>query len=281
MIKIIDVVEPFVKNYEASIDYLNDYYSKYEENYEEYFKYHCLHVEEKKKKAINLHPTKLQEILPMRDLFLVNIPIITNTYESMFPIKFTKDVHLLVGIYGSNAYTYRQYNPEVAFCLEKLPYHEKHIQLIIAHEFGHVTHHLFSDTNQISWDKVDWTNPYTWLLQEGIAIYLSTQIVQANLDEYFAFGEDKEWMLFAQENESRIAQMILEDLEKEIESKPFFKEWFSINGGKHFEHMRLGYYLGYKVVVNLVERFGIEEVLTLWEKNECNEMMKKQLQKLM
>lgn len=96
--KIIDVAEPFVKNYEASIEYLNEYYSKYENDYKEYFKYHCLHVEEKKQKAIDLHPAKLQDILPMRDLFMKNIPKIINTYESMFPITFTKDVHLLVGL---------------------------------------------------------------------------------------------------------------------------------------------------------------------------------------
>lgn len=276
--KIIDVAEPFVKNYEATIEYLNDYYSKYENDYEEYFKYHCLHVEEKKQKAIDLHPAKLQDILPMRDLFMENIPKITNAYESMFPITFTKDVHLLVGLYGSNAYTYRQYNPEVAFCLEKLPYHEKYIQLIIAHEFGHATHHLYNDIKQISWDKVDWINPHTWLLQEGIATYLSTKIVQADLDEYFAFEEDKKWILFAQENESRIANKFLEDVENGIEYGPFFMEWFSINGGNHFTYMRLGYYLGYRVVVNLVERLGIEEVLTLWGKHDFKEMMKKQLQ---
>ncbi|WP_374017139.1 hypothetical protein ABU162_23570 [Paenibacillus thiaminolyticus] len=205
--KIIDVTEPFVKNYEASIAYLNDYYSKYEIDYKEYFKYHCLHVEEKKQKAIDLHPAKLQDILPMRDLFMENIPKITNAYESMFLL-----------------------------------------------------------------------NPHTWLLQEGIATYLSTKIVQADLDEYFAFEEDKKWIPFAQENESKIAHKFLEDLENGIEYGPFFKEWFSINGGNHFTYMRLGYYLGYRVVVNLVERLGIEEVLTLWEKHDFKEMMKKQLQ---
>ncbi|WII39841.1 hypothetical protein [Paenibacillus thiaminolyticus] len=70
----------------------------------------------------------------------------------------------------------------------------------------------------------------------------------------------------------------MEDVENAIEYGPFFKEWFSTNGGNHFTYTRLGYYLGYRVVVNLVERLGIEEVLTLWEKPDFKEMMKKQLQ---
>lgn len=280
MMKIIDVVEPFVKNYEASVEYLNAYYIKYEKDYEEYFKYHCLHAEEKKHKAIDLHPRKLQDLLPMRDLFLEYIPKITKTYESMFSIHFTKDVHLLVGLYGSNAFTYRQYNPEVSFCLETLTNHKKYIQLIIAHEFGHATHHIYNDIHRIAWNKVDWMNPYTWLLQEGIATYLTTKLVRADLDEYFTFKEDKDWALFAHENESRIARKFLEDIEKGVENSLFYKEWFSINGGKHFIYMRLGYYLGYRVVVKLVEQLGIEEVFMLWDKNDFIEIMKKQLQML-
>lgn len=280
IVRIIDVAEPFVKNYEATKNYLDDYYTKYEKDYEEYFKYHCLNVEEKKRKAIKLHPTKLQDILPMRDLFLEYIPVIAETYESMFQINFTKDVRLLVGLYGSNAFTYRQYDPEIAFCLEKLPFNKTHIQLIIAHEFGHATHHLYNDTNQISWDKVNWNNPYTWLLQEGLATYLSTKIVEAELDEYFAFEEDKKWIQFASENESRIAEKYTEEMAEGIENAQIYKEWFSISGGHHFKQTRLAYYLGYRVVVNLVDLMGIEKVLLLWGETQFKEIMKEQLQKL-
>ena len=45
---------------------------------------------------------------------------ITRDYEQMYDITFTKDVHLIIGLYGSNAFTYRQIIPEIAFCLEKL-----------------------------------------------------------------------------------------------------------------------------------------------------------------
>ncbi|MCD5324559.1 MULTISPECIES: DUF2268 domain-containing putative Zn-dependent protease [Pontibacillus] len=277
--KIIDVVEPFVKDYKPTVFYLDEYYSTYQQDYEQYFMYHCLHKEQKKERAIRLHPKKLPELLPMRDVFLREIPRIAGEYESMFSIQFTKDVHLLVGLYGSNAFTYRQYNPEVAFCLEKLPYNEKSIRLIIAHEFGHATHFVYSNQNNLSWDLVDWNSPYTWLLQEGIATYLSTRIVEADLDEYFSFEADVEWISFAQEQEARIASLFQEDVEN-IDARSMMKEWFSINGGAHLGVTRLGYYLGYQIVTNLLKRYDIEEILMLWEKDSFTAIMKEELQQI-
>jgi len=277
--KIIDTVQPFVEGYIPTIEYLNEFYLQFKENYEEYFKYHCRNVEEKKHLALDKYPRKLADLLPMRDLFIRFIPKIAMMYEKMYGIQFTKDVHLLVGLFGSNAYVYRQYNPEIAFCLEKLPNHPTYIQIIIAHEFGHATHQLFCEKQKISWEKVDWQSPYVWLLQEGIATYLSTKIVDARLDEYFAYEEDLEWLQFASKNEAEIAERFLQDLDKTDEVM-IFHEWFSINGGENFGFARLAYYLAYQLVKHLFDHMSEDEVFMLWEHPEFENMMKQQLQEL-
>ncbi|TFD94416.1 DUF5700 domain-containing putative Zn-dependent protease [Jeotgalibacillus sp. R-1-5s-1] len=276
--RIIDTATDFVENYESTLDYLNRFYKKHEEEYAFYFERHCRNVVEKKHKALLLHPEKLDEILPMRDIFFEEIDSITKAYEAMLPVRFTQDVHLFVGLYGSNAFTYRQYNPEVGFCLEKLSGERTHIQVIVAHEFGHAAHHIYNDTFGTDWEKVDWMSPLTWLLQEGIATYLSKQVVQADFDEYFAYEKDQEWMDFAVGNESLIAERFLDDLQS---GEDIFKEWFSINGGAHFGFTRLAYYLGYKVVEKLAEKYSIEELLTLWVKETFKEEMLDELRGLL
>ena len=67
------------------------------------------------------------------------------TYRQKYNVEFTKDVHIIVGAYGSNAFTHRQIIPEVTFCLEKLSSDDKHLKVIIAHEFGHTLHNILSD----------------------------------------------------------------------------------------------------------------------------------------
>ncbi|WP_155590928.1 hypothetical protein [Lysinibacillus cavernae] len=59
----------------------------------------------KKQAALEKHTLKLPDLLPIRDMFQASIPIITVQYEKMYDIHFTKDAHLLVGLYGSNAFT--------------------------------------------------------------------------------------------------------------------------------------------------------------------------------
>lgn len=271
--KIIDTASLFVRDYEPTIAYLDNFYARHADEYAHYFERHCLNSEEKKKKAIHKHPEKLQDILPMRDLFFEEIPRITRAYEEMFPVTFTKDVHLFVGLYVSNAFTYRQCNPEVGFCLEKLPYNRKHIQLITAHEFGHATHHIYNDAHETDWEKVDWLSPLTWLLQEGIATYLSMQLVEADFDEYFAYEEDKEWIQFVLENEVQIAKRLFDDIKSGMDPGRLMKEWFSINGGSYFNYTRLAYYIGYKIVERLAEQYSMEEVFTLWVTDGFQEEM--------
>lgn len=129
-----DVVTEFIEHYEPSIGYLEQYFERNPQHFEEYYKYHCLNKEEKMKNALSKHQMKLSDINQMKLMMPSFIHEITKKYVETYLIHFTQDVHLLVGIYGSNAYTYRQYNPEIAFCLERLSSKEDHFKAIIAHE---------------------------------------------------------------------------------------------------------------------------------------------------
>lgn len=142
-----------------------------------------------------------------------------------------------------------------------------------------LVHCLYSDKHAIEWDKIDWLHPITWLLQEGIATYLSKKVVHAGLDEYFAFEEDPIWLEFAETNQSSIAQQFLTDLTTH-DATYVFKEWFSINGGQHVQVTRLAYYLGYHIVKQLIAEFGEHRILLLWDKENFHEMMMQPLQKM-
>ncbi|RSK34937.1 hypothetical protein [Bhargavaea beijingensis] len=274
--KIHDTVTYFVSNYEPTEEYLDHYYNQFKNHYTEYFAYHCHNVAQKRKDAIKKHTNKIAELIEIKDRMHGAILEIKSQYENIYGVRFTKDVHLLVGLYGSNAYTYRQFSPEIAFCLEKVPASNTHLQILIAHEFGHATNNLFSIKQGIEWENVEWMNPLTWLIQEGIATYLSTQIIDGRLDEYFAFEEDPEWILFARNHSTIIQLQFVHDL-NHYSSQEIFKEWFSINGGGHFGVTRLGYYIGYMVVKKLIQELGEEQVLSLWARDDFFEIVKSQL----
>ncbi|WP_042473575.1 hypothetical protein [Bacillus ndiopicus] len=274
--KIIDVATEFVEHYEPTTTYLEQYFARNKEHFEEYFTYHCHNKEQKMEAALTKHPLQLQAIRAMALSMPALIKEITDFYETAYNIQFTQNTHLLVGIYGSNAYTYRQFIPEIAFCLEKLSAQEEHLKVIIAHEFGHATHNLISLQEKINWQLVDWGNPYIWLLQEGVATYFSMKAVQAHEDVYFVYYDDPQWLVFCQENEQNIIEKFRDDLQQ-LSAQNIFKEWFSINGGTRFGYTRLAYYIGYRCVQELVAKYGELEAVTLWKTSAFQKQMQEQL----
>lgn len=274
-----NLASEFVENYEPTLSYLENFFAKHEASYHYYFSYHCKRKEEKMQLALERHPLKLADIRKMCEAMPLFIQEIVDQYEVLYPIHFTKDVHLLVGIYGSNAYTHRQFDPEITFCLEKLSAEEDHLKVIIAHEFGHATHHLLSIRENVDMYQIEWTSPYTWLLQEGCATYLSTKVVNTHEDVYFAFERDAEWLKFCQDNENMIVNHFIQEIQT-MPSDEIFKEWFSINGGERFGKTRLGYYIGYVVVSRLIELHGEFETITMWKHTNLKEIILEQLKKI-
>ncbi|MFJ8511307.1 hypothetical protein [Lysinibacillus xylanilyticus] len=274
-----DTVTDFTDNYLPTIDYLKKYYEKYASHFEEYFRYHCPNVNEKMKMAILKHQEKISALIEIKDKMPKFISEIAMDYEQMYDISFTKDVHLIVGLYGSNAFTYRQIIPEIAFCLEKLSPQDRHLQIIIAHEFGHALHHLLSEKSGVDWSMIDWENPFTWLLQEGIATYFSTKVVSARKDEYFAFEEDLEWITFATNNKQIIIEEFLSDLTS-LDARAVFLEWFSINGGKRFGINRLAYFIGYELIQSCLLELAELDVISLWRNVNYQDIIYRQLSEM-
>ncbi|ATP39104.1 hypothetical protein CSE16_03170 [Solibacillus sp. R5-41] len=275
--KIHDTVTEFIKDYKPTTLYLNEYFASNQIHFDEYFKYHCLNKNEKLQEAINKHLAKLDDMAEICGKMSELIREIASTYENLYSVQFTEDVHLLVGLFGSNAYTYRQYIPEVAFCLEKLSPQIDHLRTIIAHEFGHVTHNLISIQEGIEWSSVDWMSPYTWLLQEGIATYFSTRVVSVRNDVYFIFEDDIDWLQFCEENKHLILKHFTQDLKKNPNNE-IFKEWFSIRGGETFGKARLAYYIGYCFVTSLIEKFGVTYAITLWKERDFKQIVLDELE---
>ncbi len=275
-----NTVSDFLVNYEPTTGYLQQYFQKNASHFEEYFTYHCKNIEEKLKAAVPKHLEKMADLQVMADEMPGLIVETAKKYEDMYGVSFTKDVHLLVGLYGSNAYTYRQFIPEIAFCLEKLSPEEQHLRTIIAHEFGHALHNILSDQAGIDWSAVEWTDPYTWLLQEGCATYFSKQVVQTCEDVYFAFEEDAESLDFANNNRTRIIKRFIDDLHS-FSTVDLFREWFSINGGTIFGHTRLAYYIGYELVAALIQVYGEHEAVTIWKRKDTKDILQERLEALL
>lgn len=276
---IYDYATPFLKGYKPTELYYEECFQEHKEVYDYYFTLHCNNKEMKMKKALEEHPNKLHEM----QWVAANIPNfvkeITAKYEQLFPVKFTQDVYIFVGLGGTNAYTYRSMDPKIGFCVEKLEAEEGVLQTIIAHEFGHSLHHQYTTYCGIEASAISWNDPYTWLLQEGVATYLSMQVVDVPKDVYFAWTRDVEWLTFCENNKAQIKAALKKDLAEKSTSE-LFKEWFSINGGTTFGYTRLAYNIGFLVVESFVNEIGIEKTMTLWGRPDFKELMIQRLESL-
>lgn len=94
---------------------------------------------------------------------------------------------------------------------------------------------------------------------------------------YFSYDErGSEWLRFAQDKKDEIITSFQEDLNKKLHLD-VFREWFSINGGKHFGDTRLGYYIGYISLEFLIEKYGELNAVTLWREPDFSDEMEQVL----
>ena len=277
--KINDLVTPFLVDYEATIQYYETYFQKHPEVFQFYFQVHCKNKKEKLERALIQHPQKLEQMKWVKDQIPVYISEISRKFEEMFPITFTEDVQIFVGLGGSMAYTTHSMNPQVAFSVDRIESEETGLKVLIAHEFGHATHHIYSSKQSIDVQKIKWGSPYTWLMQEGLATYLSRQVIEAPKDVYYAFGRNEEWLSFVQANKKKIIEAFQQDL-KEQTAQEIFKEWFSINGGRKFGHKAIAYYIGCEIVEKLVEQQGVKKAILLWGQEGFEQVIDKILNEL-
>lgn len=276
--KIIDTFPSFLNNFEPTVSYLRSYYAKYPEIFKEYFTYHCKDTDERHNESIKKYPDHFVSIKKVHENIGPIIKEITEGYERLYKVSFPVDIILIVGGFGSNAYTYRQIIPNITFALEKLSPEPNHLRVIVAHEFGHLTQNILSDQAGMDWSKIRWNSPLIWLYQEGAATHFSRQTV-SNIHPsiYFSYNDEGyEWLTFAEQNAETIKKAFANDFEV-LTREALFREWFSINGGKKFGYSRLAYFLGYMFFQSQVEAIGEMEAIIAWKNDGFENQVKQWL----
>lgn len=264
--QVIDTVPYFLTNYEPTTRSLRKYYAEFPDIFKEYFSRHCKDTEERHLQSIEQYPPYINSIKEVHENIHSIIPEIAEAYKNKYHISFPVDINLIVGGFGSNAYTYQQIIPNITFALEKLSPNPDHLRIIVAHEFGHLAQNVLSDNAGMDWSMAQWTNPLNWLYREGIATELSRQVVDLNQPSvYFSYNnEGDDWLDFAQANTTEIRQAFNKDYET-LTSDELFREWFSINGGIKFGYSRLAYFLGDLFVQDYKEKHGQLATIIAWK----------------
>ncbi|WP_242486106.1 MULTISPECIES: hypothetical protein [unclassified Peribacillus] len=271
-LKIIDTIPFFVNNYLPSLRFLRHYYNEYPDVFKEYFLYHCKDNEERHKQSISKYPQIFSTIKQTHENIVPIINEIEEEYFSIYQVSFPIEVNLIVGGFGSNAYTYRQIIPNITFALEKLSPEPNHLKTIVAHEFGHVTHNIISNDKGIDWTKIQWNSPLTWLYQEGAATHFSRRTVpELHPSIYFSFNDGGyEWLSFAESNKQDVKLGFAKDLAT-CTPQDIYREWFSINGGEKFGHSRLGYFLGDMLFQHQISQLGEMSAIVAWKEHDFEE----------
>lgn len=265
---IIDTYESFPK--QPTLERLREYHINYGNIFEFYFLYHCTNTEERLNKAIERYSYDWHSIQKVYQNIGIIIENTAQIYHEKYQLEFPIDINLIIGAYGSNAYANRKIIPDITFAMERLTFEAEPLQVIVAHEFGHVAHNLITNQEGMDWKKVRWEHPYTWLLQEGAATHFSKQIYP-NLSEsiYFSYSlEGDEWFTFAKKHKQDIISSFANELRSGKEFTHIYKEWFSINGGETFGYSRLAYFIADCLFQDLSFITDELHTLLLW-KNEA------------
>ncbi|WP_410981132.1 DUF5700 domain-containing putative Zn-dependent protease [Bacillus pacificus] len=265
-----NTIPSFLKLWESTdveLAVLNQYFTSHPEIFEEYFKYHCAKTKERLSNAINLYPAKIEDIRIIAETLPTIIQEITNKYRNKYIFDVNMKFHIFVGAFGSNAFVEREIMGDIFFAVEKLSPDLNHLRVIVAHEIGHIYHNVMLQNNGMDWEKAEWTDAAVNLYREGVATYVSKQIVKGlNESVYYSYDDDGErWLQYCIENEEQIKKRFLEDY---IEGWTFEKEkeWFRLSGGQYFGYNRLGYFLGTAFVEDVVQALGESEAFTFWNK---------------
>ncbi|MBG9535474.1 aminopeptidase [Bacillus thuringiensis] len=252
---------------EVELAALNQYFTSHPEIFEEYFKYHCPNTKERLSHAINLYPVKIEDIRIIAESLPIIIQEVTDEYHNKFNFDVKMKFHLFVGGFGSNAFVEREIIGDMFFAAEKLSPDLNHLRVIVAHEIGHIYHNVMLQNDGMDRGKAEWADATVNLYREGVATYLSKQIIKGlNESVYYSYDNDGErWLQCYIENEEHIKKRFLEDY---IEGWTFEKEkeWFRLSGGQYFGYNRLGYFLGTAFVEYIVQALGESEVFTFWNK---------------
>lgn len=261
-----------------SLQDLDTYYAQYPDIFKEYFQYHCPKTEERLTAAIERYSPQMEELKLVANRLPSIVETVMGRFEALFGTKLELNFHIFVGGYGSNAFVERKIIGDVYFAIEKLSSDPVHLEVIVAHEIGHIYHNYLSDQVGIKWSEVDWEHGVTSLYREGIATYLSMLTANSGQKESICFSyndEGDEWLQFCKENHRKIAKRFLEDAGQWSFDKE--REWFRLSGGSYFGFNRLGYYLGTCFVQDYVKQHDKEAIITLWARESLDPVVREWL----
>ncbi|HDX9628513.1 TPA: aminopeptidase [Bacillus cereus] len=266
-----NTIPSFLKLWESDdveLEVLNQYFTSHPEIFEEYFKYHCPKTRERLSNAIKQYPEKIKDIRIIAEVLPAIIHEITSEYLYKYNFDVNMKFHIFVGGFGSNAFVEREIIGDLFFAAEKLSPDLNHLRVIVAHEIGHIYHNVMLQNDGMDWGKADWADATVNLYREGVATYLSKQIMKGlNESVYYSYdNEGGRWLQYYIENEEHIKKRFLDDY---IEGWTFEKEkeWFRLSGGQYFGYNRLSYFLGTAFVEYVAQASGESEVFTFWNKH--------------
>lgn len=201
-----NTIPSFLKLWESTdieLAVLNQYFTSHPEIFEEYFKYHCPNTNERLSNAIKQYPAKIEDIRIITKTLPIIIQEVTNAYHNKFNFDVKMKFHLFVGGFGSNAFVEREIIGDIFFAVEKLSPDLNHLRVIVAHEIGHIYHNVMLQNNGMDWEKAEWTDAAVNLYREGVATYVSKQIVKGlNESVYYSYDDNGErWLQYYIENE--------------------------------------------------------------------------------
>ncbi|MHC8514450.1 aminopeptidase [Sporosarcina sp. ITBMC105] len=250
-------------------DKLEQYFNEHEKIFKDYFPMHCPKTDERIQLAIDKYDSKIEDIRTISHTLPAIIEDIEEAYAQTYQLDLDLAYVLMVGTFGSNAFVTRDNRRKIFFAAEKLSAKHEHLQVITAHEIGHVTHFALATRQGIDWSTIDWMHGLTTLFTEGAATYLSKKMVPGLLQPvYFTYDDEgAPWVECYERNKAEVKRRFLEDATGEWDMAKE-REWFRLSGGTYFGYNRIGYLLGTDYMEHLVEKLGEEQALTFWNGND-------------
>ena len=210
------------------------------------------------KKIFPKLPQRFQLLRKARDNILSVCEPIYAKASKMLKLDFDIFFVIYVGV-GCGAGWATTYNgqPAVLLGLENIAeekWHTKNkLEGLISHEIGHLAHMKWRN----EWKKFEKAeqDPLFQLYSEGFAQRCEHKILER---ETWHMAQDKEWLVWCEQNKSWLAKEFLKRLEKQVSVNDFFGSWFNIQGRK-----QTGYFLGYAFIRELEKTYGLREIALL------------------
>lgn len=266
-----DFLTIYNSNNKITPDILETYYQSNSAIFDIYFPKHCKKNNQRINTAIEKYPQKIEDIKTISEILPDIIKDTYKKYSEFFSFDIPINFNLFVGGFGSNAFVDRKPISNIYFAVEKLTVNRKYLEVIVAHEIGHVYHRIFSNNFSINWDNINWESGEISLYQEGIATLLSKIIIN-DVEDYIYLSYDStgsDDLKFYKNNKQNIKVKFKHDCADWDNLKS--KEWFRLSGGSYFNITRLGYFLGIDFSEEYYRNHGLKDTLLLWGSKRCEQ----------